>query len=100
MEARAGAKGNADQQSTPRTQRRDRVSHVLERMRQAVFVQRVVKPKVGAVCGKAPRTTLCGRRIVVCIPTVIHHCHPIICRRSPPQVHNLLLCKQLVRAGA
>jgi retron-type reverse transcriptase len=35
VEPRAGAKGNADQQSTHRAQNRDRVSQALERVRQA-----------------------------------------------------------------
>jgi hypothetical protein len=35
VEPRAGAKGNASQQSTHRTQRRERVSQALERVRQA-----------------------------------------------------------------
>ena len=34
VERRAGTKGNADQQSTYRTQRRASVSHALERIRQ------------------------------------------------------------------
>jgi hypothetical protein len=57
MEPRAGAKGNAGQQSTLRTQRRGRVSHALGRIRQAVYARFAVKyPRVGAVCGKAART--------------------------------------------
>ena len=35
VEPRAGAKGNADQQSTRRAQNRESVSHALERVRQA-----------------------------------------------------------------
>ena len=35
VERRAGTKGNAHQQSTHRTQRRERVSQALERVRQA-----------------------------------------------------------------
>src|SRR5271157_6614657 len=35
VERRAGTKGNADQQSTRRTQRRESVSQALERIRQA-----------------------------------------------------------------
>ena len=47
VEPRAGAKGNASQQSTLRTQCRKCVSQALERIRQ---VRRHI-PKVGAVCG-------------------------------------------------
>src|SRR6185295_2612441 len=36
VEQRAGAKGNASEQSTHRTQGRERVSHALERVRKAV----------------------------------------------------------------
>src|SRR5258706_7142878 len=56
VEPRAGAKGNADQHSTPRTQSRTSVSQALERIRQV----RRHSPEVGAVCGKAARTDLCG----------------------------------------
>ena len=47
VEPRAGAKGNASQQSTLRTQCRKCVSQALERIRQV----RRHSPKVGAVCG-------------------------------------------------
>ena len=61
VERRAGTKGNADQQSTCRTQSRISVSQALERIRK---VQNALpsKPEVGAVCGKAARTVLCGGR--------------------------------------
>ena len=58
VERRAGTKGNAGQQSTRRTQSRISVSQALERIRQ-IFA---VTPEVGAVCGKAARTVLCGGR--------------------------------------
>jgi hypothetical protein len=59
VERRAGTKGNAGQQSTCRTQSRANVSKALERIRK-VFCRHI--PKVGAVCGKAARTVLCGGR--------------------------------------
>src|SRR3954447_19576349 len=58
VERRAGTKGNADQQSTYRTPSRVSVSQALDRIRK-VFA---VTPEVGAVCGKAARTVLCGGR--------------------------------------
>src|SRR5712671_152666 len=33
-------------------------------------------PKVGAVCGKAARTVLCGGRSVMCVPTAIRSTSP------------------------
>src|ERR1700746_385047 len=59
VERRAGTKGNANQQSTHWTQSQARVSQALERIWQAFAV---THPKVGAVCGKAARTVLCGGR--------------------------------------
>src|SRR5882757_292658 len=56
VEPRAGAKGNAEQHSTCRAQYRVSVSQALERIRQV----RRHSPEVGAVCGKAARTDLCG----------------------------------------
>ena len=44
---------------TCRTQSRISVSQAPERIRQAFAV---TQPKVGAVCGKAARTVLCGGR--------------------------------------
>src|SRR5882724_3781946 len=67
VEPRAGAKGNADQHSTPRTQSRTSVSQALERIRQV----RRHSPEVGAVCGKAARTDLCGGRSAMSVPTAI-----------------------------
>jgi hypothetical protein len=59
VERRAGTKGNAGQQSTRRTQSRISVSQALERIRQVACRH---TPEVGAVCGKAARTVLCGGR--------------------------------------
>ncbi len=53
-EPRAGAEGNVGQHSTDRARNRATVSQGLERIRQ------VSPPKVGAVCGKAACTVLCG----------------------------------------
>ena len=60
VEPRARTKGNADQQSTCRTQRRASVSQELERIRKAARSLCRHAPEVGAVCGKAARTVLCG----------------------------------------
>ena len=57
-ERRAEAKGNASQQSTFRAQNRVDASQALERIR----LSRRHSPEVGAVCGKAARTVLCGGR--------------------------------------
>ncbi len=65
VEPRAETKGNAGWQSTLRTQSRACVSQALARMRQAL----PFGPEVGAVCGKAARTVLCGGRSVMSVPT-------------------------------
>ncbi len=67
VEPRAGTKGNADQHSTCRAQNRATVSQALERIRQV----RRHSPEVGAVCGKAARTDLCGGRSAMSVPTAI-----------------------------
>src|SRR5258708_20625544 len=67
VEPRAGTKGNAGQHSTPRTQSWTSVSQALERIRQV----RRHSPEVGAVCGKAARTDLCGGRLEMSVPTAI-----------------------------
>src|SRR6266581_7353299 len=67
VEPRAGTKGNADQHSTCRAQYRVSVSQALERIRQV----RRHSPEVGAVCGKAARTDLCGGRSEMSVPTAI-----------------------------
>ena len=56
VEPRAGAEGNANQQSTDRAQNRATVSQVLERVRQV----RRHTPKAGAVCGNSARMDLGG----------------------------------------
>ena len=65
VEPRAGTKGNADQQSTCRTQRRI----ACHRRWNACGKQLPFGPEVGAVCGKAARTDLCGGRSVMSVPT-------------------------------
>ena len=67
VERRAGTKGNADQQSTCRTQSRISVSQALERIRKGTLCRHT--PEVGAVCGKAARTVLCGGRSAMSVPT-------------------------------
>ena len=68
VERRAGTKGNPDQQSTCRTQSRISVSQALERIRKVQNACRQT-PEVGAVCGKAARTVLCGGRSAMSVPT-------------------------------
>ena len=65
VERRAGAKGNAHQQSTHWTQSQARVSQALERIRHA----RRHAPKVGAVCGNSACTDLGGGRSAMTAPT-------------------------------
>src|SRR5260370_30650789 len=65
VEPRAGTEGNAGQHSTCRAQYRVSVSPALERIRHV----RRQTPAVGAVCGKAARTVLCGGRSVMGVPT-------------------------------
>src|SRR6266852_4401160 len=72
VEPRAGTEGNAGQHSTCRAQYRVSVSPVLERIRQV----RRQTPEVGAVCGKAARTDLCGGRSAMGVPTAIVACAP------------------------
>ena len=67
VERRAGAEGNADQWRTCRAQNRVSVSQALDRVRQTCRQL----PKVGAVCGNAARTVLCGGRPVMGVPTAI-----------------------------
>jgi len=65
VEPRAETKGNADQQSTCRTQSRISVSQALD----ACGKQLPFGPEVGAVCGKAARTDLRGGRSAMGVPT-------------------------------
>ena len=60
-EPRVGTKGNADARNTGRTQSRAMVSQTLARVRKAASLCRQ-PPEVGAVCGQAARTGLCGGR--------------------------------------
>ena len=70
VERRAETKGNADQQSTCRTQSRETVPQVLARIRQTAKTAICRhSPEVGAVCGKAARTDLCGGRGAIPVPT-------------------------------
>ena len=64
MERRAGTKGNAGQSSTRWTQRRISVSQGVGSHTALPLI-----PEVGAVCGKAARTDLCGGREVTRVPT-------------------------------
>jgi len=67
VEPRAGTKGNVGQQSTRRTQSRVSVSQALERIRRPT----AVTPEVGAVCGKAARTDLCGLRLASALKSAV-----------------------------
>src|SRR5215470_13875934 len=69
VEPRAGTKGNANQQHTGRTPSRETVSQVLARIRQTATAICRHSPEVGAVCGKAARTDLCGGRGTISVPT-------------------------------
>src|SRR5258708_28911023 len=85
-EARAEAKGNAGQQGTCRAQNRISVSPALVGIRRAF----AVGPEVGAVCGKAARTDLCGGREVTRVPTATAHVvnsrqtRNVVCAPCPP----------------
>ena len=85
VERRAGAEGNAGQQSTCRAQNRESVSQALERIRH-VTVQRmesesfiparwigVRAPKARAECPNWARSDLCGGRSAMSGPTAIFH---------------------------
>ena len=74
VERRAGTKGNADQQSTCRTQSRVSVSQALERIRQDLCRH---IPEVGAVCGKAACTDLCGGRAMKRASLPLLHAPPV-----------------------
>jgi hypothetical protein len=81
VEPRAGAKGNADWQSTRRIQRRVSVSQTLERIRQVgsrLLCRRY--PRWEPVCGKAASTVLCGGREATRVPTASQ----VLLRRSGP----------------
>ena len=68
VERRAGTKGNADQQSTHRTQSRKRVTQALSRVRHELRRQ---TPKVGAGCSNWARPDPCGGCPAMGIPTAI-----------------------------
>ena len=80
--AKGGAKGNAHQHNTYWTQSQARVPQALERIRQLCRHT----PEVGAVCGKAARTVLCGGRDENRVPTAttprVHHAHRRFQRRG------------------
>src|ERR1700675_567596 len=67
-EPRAGAEGNASQQSTGRAQYQGTVSQALKRMRNFVRISRraVTHPRW---CPNWARTDLCGGREVTRVPT-------------------------------
>src|ERR1700690_2783241 len=69
VEPRAGAEGNADQQSTHRTQIRARVSQAPKRVRQTAQRFRRQIPEVGAECVNCACSDLCGGCAAMRIPT-------------------------------
>jgi len=70
VEPRAGTKGNADQQSTLRTQGRARVTQALARVRRSARpALRRHTPEVGAGCSNRARPDLCGGRPAMDVPT-------------------------------
>src|SRR5215468_5309648 len=68
VERRAEAKGNAGQQRTLWTQSQAARVTGAGRIR-AIAPRWSVGPEVGAVCGKAARTDLCGGRGAILVPT-------------------------------
>src|ERR1700716_2959303 len=61
------------------------MSQALERIRRAAREQRfAVTPKVGAVCGKAARTVLCGGRSAISVPTATAQQKGVMRPDGPP----------------
>jgi hypothetical protein len=72
VERRAGAKGNAVEQSTCRTLGRESVTQAFGRIRQLARKSEMPsQPKAGAVCLNWARTDLSGGRPVMGVPTAI-----------------------------
>ncbi len=71
-ERRAGTKGNAGQSSTRWTQ--SRIS-VTQGVGSHTATKLPLTPEVGAVCGKAARTDLCGGRSAMSVPTAKSDLH-------------------------
>ena len=98
VEPRAGTKGNANQQHTGRTQSRETVSQVLARIRQTARTAICRhSPEVGAVCGKAARTDLCGGRGAISVPTATAGYDALIAevRRLAPDKHKPGILRQI-----
>src|SRR5215204_5533861 len=91
VEPRAEAKGNAARQSTYRTQRRVDVSPAPDRIRHRA---RGVSfgPEVGAVCGKAARTVLCGGRSAMSVPTATRPLRAVRTRSERADGAHAALC--------
>ena len=72
-ERRAETEGNVGGDAVRRTPSRSSASRGLDRVRRTLARSplRRQTPKVGAVCGKAVRTVLCGGRAVMRVPTAI-----------------------------
>src|SRR6266849_5223763 len=96
VEPRAGTEGNAGQHSTCRAQYRVSVSPALERIRHV----RRQTPEVGAVCGKAARTVLCGGRSAMSVPTAIGHPREVrdLCEQDPGSELEAILFADAVGA--
>lgn len=69
VERRAGAKGNVERQGTPRTPSRIGVRKCCATYGTAAISSLLSSSEVGAVCGKAARTDLCGGRSAINVPT-------------------------------
>jgi hypothetical protein len=73
VEPKAGAEGNAEQQSTRRAQDRESVSQALDRIRHAASARFVVKhPRWEPDARIGPRPDLCGGRSAMNVPTAIN----------------------------
>jgi hypothetical protein len=88
VERRPGTEGNANQQSTLRTQSRDRVTQALGRVWQTTNWWTAVIPKVGAGCLNWARPDLCGGMGVIPFPTatarLVTSVASLMKVRSPP----------------
>src|SRR5262249_47509201 len=74
VERRAGAEGNASQQSTGRAQNRTKpCPRRWSEYGEPRSAPRRHSPKAGAVCGNSARTDLSGGRSVMAVPTALHY---------------------------
>ena len=83
VEGRARTKENVAELYTTRHRARKSVSQGLRGVREVKHAS-VPLSKVGAVCGSAARTDLCGGRSAMAVPTATHAIH-----RIPVHSHSL-----------